>query len=186
MAVTIAERIHLFPSRTQKLSSLAPKVLGLTAREDRLLPPSMLDADCKCNPHLSFLRLPAAPLRRISLSRLRFPRSFTLVNSHRKAARSANCLQNRSGESGAVRFSVSPARRAFAAHFIVAVTFSSVIYVSKLPSESRPLRELLAKSQRGKRGLFGFRVHLRAAPLRRGAAKERATRRKSFGSVGMT
>ena len=39
MAVTIAERIHLFPSRTQKLSSLAPKVLGLIAREDRLLPP---------------------------------------------------------------------------------------------------------------------------------------------------
>ena len=29
MAVTIAERIHLFPSRTQKLSSLTPKVLGL-------------------------------------------------------------------------------------------------------------------------------------------------------------
>ena len=41
MAVTIAERIHLFPYRTQKLSSLAPKVLGLTAREDRLLPPSI-------------------------------------------------------------------------------------------------------------------------------------------------
>ncbi len=29
MVVTIAERIHLFPSRTQKLSSLTPKVLGL-------------------------------------------------------------------------------------------------------------------------------------------------------------
>ena len=28
MVVTIAERIHLFPSRTQKLSSLTPKVLG--------------------------------------------------------------------------------------------------------------------------------------------------------------
>ena len=26
--VTIAERIHLFPSRTQKLSSLAPMILG--------------------------------------------------------------------------------------------------------------------------------------------------------------
>ena len=186
MAVTIAERIHLFPSRTQKLSSLAPKVLGLTAREDRLLPPfrigccrlsrhgnglrkrspflsalgceratlsvsaaqgerrlghgfcpqwqkpqfggrgspagavritsvsppkvfgltvrenrllptSMLDADCICNPHLSFICPCAALLRRISLSRLRFSRSFTSVNSHRKAARSANCLQNRSG-----------------------------------------------------------------------------------------
>ena len=35
MAVTIAERIHLFPFRTQKLSSLTPKVLGLTTREDR-------------------------------------------------------------------------------------------------------------------------------------------------------
>ena len=30
MVVTIAERIHLFPSRTQKLSSLTPKVLGFT------------------------------------------------------------------------------------------------------------------------------------------------------------
>ena len=28
MVVTIAERIHLFPSRTQKLSSLTPKVLS--------------------------------------------------------------------------------------------------------------------------------------------------------------
>ena len=28
MAVTIAERIHLYPFRTQKLSSLTPKVLG--------------------------------------------------------------------------------------------------------------------------------------------------------------
>ena len=35
MVVTIAERTHLFPSRTQKLSSLTPKVLGLSAREDR-------------------------------------------------------------------------------------------------------------------------------------------------------
>ena len=35
IAVTIAERIHLFSYRTQKLSSLTPKVLEVTLREDR-------------------------------------------------------------------------------------------------------------------------------------------------------
>ena len=36
--VTIAKRSHLFPCRTQKLSSLAPMVVGLTFRESRTLP----------------------------------------------------------------------------------------------------------------------------------------------------
>ena len=36
--VTIAKRPHLFPCRTQKLSSLAPMVVGLTFRESRTLP----------------------------------------------------------------------------------------------------------------------------------------------------
>ena len=34
----MAERSHLFPYRTQKLSSLAPMVVGLTIRESRTLP----------------------------------------------------------------------------------------------------------------------------------------------------
>ena len=33
MAVTIAERIHLFPYRTQKLSSLTPMVLLLAGEQ---------------------------------------------------------------------------------------------------------------------------------------------------------
>src|SRR5699024_11985893 len=33
--VTIAKRSHLFPCRTQKLSSLAPMVVGLTRSEER-------------------------------------------------------------------------------------------------------------------------------------------------------
>ena len=36
--VTIARRSHLFPCRTQKLSSLAPMVVGLTFRKSRTLP----------------------------------------------------------------------------------------------------------------------------------------------------
>src|SRR5699024_7609154 len=36
--VTIAKRSHLFPCRTQKLSSLAPMAVGLTSRESRTLP----------------------------------------------------------------------------------------------------------------------------------------------------
>ena len=35
IAVTIAKRIHLFPFRTQKLSSFTPKVLAVNRREDR-------------------------------------------------------------------------------------------------------------------------------------------------------
>ena len=38
IVVTIAERIHLFPFRTQKLSFLTPKVVPLTGRKDRSLP----------------------------------------------------------------------------------------------------------------------------------------------------
>ena len=34
----MAERIHLFPFRTQKLSFLTPKVLALKRREDRSSP----------------------------------------------------------------------------------------------------------------------------------------------------
>ena len=34
----MAKRSHLFPCRTQKLSSLAPMVVGLTFRESRTLP----------------------------------------------------------------------------------------------------------------------------------------------------
>src|SRR5699024_12148369 len=40
--VTIAKRSHLFPCRTQKLSSLAPMVVGLTFRESRTLPGKLL------------------------------------------------------------------------------------------------------------------------------------------------
>ena len=36
--VTMAKRSHLFPCRTQKLSSLALMVVGLTFRESRTLP----------------------------------------------------------------------------------------------------------------------------------------------------
>ena len=36
--VTMARRSHLFPCRTQKLSSLAPMVVGLTFRKSRTLP----------------------------------------------------------------------------------------------------------------------------------------------------
>ena len=35
IAVMMAERIHLFPFRTQKLSFLTPKVLAENCREDR-------------------------------------------------------------------------------------------------------------------------------------------------------
>ena len=35
IAVTIAKRIHLFPFRTQKLSSFTPKVLTVNRWEDR-------------------------------------------------------------------------------------------------------------------------------------------------------
>ena len=35
IAVMMAKRIHLFPFRTQKLSSLTPKVLAVNRREDR-------------------------------------------------------------------------------------------------------------------------------------------------------
>lgn len=36
--VPMAKRSHLFPCRTQKLSSLAPMVVGLTFRESRTVP----------------------------------------------------------------------------------------------------------------------------------------------------
>ena len=35
IAVMMAERSHLFPFRTQKLSFLTPKVLAVNRREDR-------------------------------------------------------------------------------------------------------------------------------------------------------
>ena len=35
IAVMMAKRIHLYPFRTQKLSSLTPKVLAENCREDR-------------------------------------------------------------------------------------------------------------------------------------------------------
>ena len=35
IAVMMAKRIHLFPFRTQKLSSFTPKVLAVNRREDR-------------------------------------------------------------------------------------------------------------------------------------------------------
>ena len=35
IAVMMAKRIHLFPFRTQKLSSFTPKVLAENCREDR-------------------------------------------------------------------------------------------------------------------------------------------------------
>ena len=35
IAVMMAKRIHLFPYRTQKLSSFTPKVLAENCREDR-------------------------------------------------------------------------------------------------------------------------------------------------------
>ena len=38
IAVMMAKRSHLFPFRTQKLSSFTPKVLADNCREDRLLP----------------------------------------------------------------------------------------------------------------------------------------------------
>ena len=40
--MTIARRSHLFPCRTQKLSSLAPMVVGLTFRKSRTLPGNVL------------------------------------------------------------------------------------------------------------------------------------------------
>ena len=40
--VAIARRSHLFPCRTQKLSSLAPMVVGLTFRKSRTLPGNVL------------------------------------------------------------------------------------------------------------------------------------------------
>ena len=38
IAVMMAKRIHLYPFRTQKLSSLTPKVLRVNPWEDRKLP----------------------------------------------------------------------------------------------------------------------------------------------------
>src|SRR5699024_11617307 len=43
--VTIAGRSHLFPCRTQKLSSLAPMVVGLTFRKSRTLPGKHIGCD---------------------------------------------------------------------------------------------------------------------------------------------
>ena len=41
----MAKRSHLFPCRTQKLSSLAPMVVGLTFRKSRTLPGSIIGCD---------------------------------------------------------------------------------------------------------------------------------------------
>ena len=38
IAVMMAKRIHLYPFRTQKLSSFTPKVLAENCREDRYSP----------------------------------------------------------------------------------------------------------------------------------------------------
>src|SRR5699024_2722531 len=43
--VTIARRSHLFPCHTQKLSSLAPMVVGLTFSNRRTLPGTYIECD---------------------------------------------------------------------------------------------------------------------------------------------
>src|SRR5699024_12162764 len=43
--VTIARRSHVFPCRAQKLSSLAPMVVGLTFRKSRTLPGNPIGCD---------------------------------------------------------------------------------------------------------------------------------------------
>ncbi len=52
--VTIAKRPHLFPCRTQKLSSLAPMVVGLTFRESRTLPSLHIGELAQLGEHLPY------------------------------------------------------------------------------------------------------------------------------------
>ena len=52
--VAKARRIHLFPCRTQKLSSLAPMVVGLTFRESRTLPSIHIGELAQLGEHLPY------------------------------------------------------------------------------------------------------------------------------------
>ena len=52
--VTMAKRSHLFPCRTQKLSSLAPMVVGLTFRKSRTLPGNYFGELAQLGEHLPY------------------------------------------------------------------------------------------------------------------------------------